>query len=283
MELLERVLTDEDVELPQFPIVCVQHMGLDVCHENKTNHNLYLSFRVLDTDKSIKIYGLTTENFESYAIMLANEKRLEPKNYQFVIEKRTELLEYNIPISKSSRIHLLFVKKTPFKVNLNLKIQEKWEQKQSNIGILPNIPLADNRLSKVIRELINTSEKSLKIISPYTDLHLMEELSSAINRNVDVKLIIKNEKDNNTHSTKQAFPHLQKLLKQNLKSHDNVHARMLICDDEEAVVMSSDINQDSMQNLINCGIHVTDSVAITELVDFFEKIWSSSKNTSKNV
>ena len=44
--------------------------------------------------------------------------------------------------------------------------------------------------------------------------------------------------------------------------------------------MSSDINQDSMQNLINCGIHVTDSVAITELDDFFEKVWNNSKNTS---
>lgn len=280
MESITQNLIDEEIVLPNLPLICTRIQGIDVFHENKTNHKLFLSFKVSEPDKSAKIYCLSMDDFEQYAIQVANQQGREPSAYQFVTEKTSEVSKLEIPLTKTSRIYFLIVKKSPFRVPLRLNIDEKWDPKITEVGVLPNIPHSDNRLSKTIRELINNSKKTLKIISPYTDLHLMDDLTSAINRSVNVKLIIRNNENSKTQSVIQAFPRLQKLLKENLRSNNNIHARILISDVDDALVMSSDISQDSMQNLINCGIHITDSVVLTELNNFFDKIWEESKNTS---
>lgn len=280
MTISERILIDEKIILPNLPLICVQQVGVNVSHENKTNHEVHLSLSVLDTDKTVKIYYLSLEDYEEYSIQASNRRGLEPIKYQFVIEKTLEVSKHRIPIDRTSKLYFLIVKKSPYKVPLKLKIQEKWEPRQNDVRFLPNIPLDDNRLSKTIRELIDKSKKSVKIISPHTDLHLIDSLSSAIDRDVDVRLIIRNKQNQNTQSTLQAFPHLQRLLQNNLKSNDSIHARLLIVDNNEALVMTSDMSLDSMQNLINCGLHITDSTTLSELDEFYEKIWSNSKNTS---
>jgi len=132
--------------------------------------------------------------------------------------------------------------------------------------------------------MINTSSKSLKIISPYTDLHLIEELESIVKKKIDIKLIVRKTDENDsrfTHDVKQAFPHLQRLLQSNLKQNDKVHARLIIKDENEALIMSSDLKQDSMHDLINCGISVTDLSTVSHLSTFFNDVWNLSKNTSK--
>lgn len=147
--------------------------------------------------------------------------------------------------------------------------------------VLPGLSIMNNPLGKKIRNMIQGSQFSLKIISPHTDLHLIDEISAAIERGVKVSLIIRNDDQHNSQATKQAYPHLQELLKNNLKSHERLHARLLIKDDSEAIITSSDLEQNSMQNLLNCGIYVSNPDLIVELNGFFQEVWNSSKNSSK--
>ncbi|MCI0447804.1 phospholipase D-like domain-containing protein [bacterium] len=275
----ERIVFDEEFALPNIPILCVQHQGIDIQHDGKTNHFVRIYFKVQE-NKSAKLYLLNTEEFESYAIKANTvSSSLEPKQFQLCSEKTNEFKSQDIPIHKNCRLHFLFAKSSPFKVPLHFTVREFWNPDPKIMYVYPGIPITNNQLSKKIRSMILESQNNLKILSPHTDLHVIEDITSAINRGIEVKLIIRNSGKNQTQSTSQAFPHLQRLLKKNLKSNDNIHARILIKDDSEALVMSSDLSQDSMQNLINCGIHVSDSTSISNLISFFDEIWNSSKNT----
>ena len=111
------------------------------------------------------------------------------------------------------------------------------------------------------------------------DLHLIDEIAGAIERGVEVLLITRATDKLNTHDTKMAFPHLQKLLRKNLKMNERIHARIIIRDDIEALMMSSDLTQDSIQNLLNCGIRISDTNVIEDLLIFFDNVWNSSKNS----
>lgn len=281
MVVLERVISDEEFTLSNLPIAHYRIYPVDVSHEGKSNHTVHISFNVLEPNKTVKFYHLDTDDFEKYALQ-ANSTggNLDPKKWLYKLDKANELKQYDIPISKSIRLHFIFAKITPSKIPIRVIIRESWEPDGGIVRILSGIPITNNQLSKQIRQLIHSSTRSLKILSPHTDLHLIDDLSEAITRGVQVQLIIRNLDQQNTPTTKQAFPHLQKILGKNLKSNDKIHARVLVKDDCEAIVMSSDLDQNSMQNLINCGVHISDSVPISQLNDFFEEIWKSSKNTS---
>lgn len=275
-----RVIVDSKFSLPSIPIMCYQHQGVDISHEGKSKHVVSVSFSVLDPNKKISFYHLNVDEFESYAFR-ANSlgSDFEPKNPLFKLSKVSNCKNYEISITETTRLHFMFAK-TGTSVPLQLTIVESWESDTGIVKVLPGIPITDNQLSKRIKQLIHESTHTLKIISPHTDLHLMDDISDAIKRNVEVRLIIRNEDQYNTHTTKQAYPHLQKILGKNLKSNEKIHSRLIIKDSDLAIVMSSDIDQNSMQNLINCGMEISDSLPITELNRFFEEIWRQSKNTS---
>lgn len=280
MTRFERVIADEEFTLKNIPIINYQHSGYDVFHECKSNHEVSVSFKVLDPNKKISFYHMTTDGFEKYAFQAnAIGSDLEPRTYIFQLKKVSGYDNYKIPIVQSTRLHFIFAKSGAF-VPIKLTIVESWESDNNTVGVLPGIPIMDNRLSKRIKQLIHESTTSLKIISPHTDLHLIEDISDAVKRGVDVKLIIRNEDHQNTAVTKQAFPRLQRVLGKNLKSNDKIHSRLIIRDTANAIVMSSDMEQNSLQNLINCGVEVFDSFPIGELNHFFDEIWRQSKNTN---
>ncbi len=54
----------------------------------------------------------------------------------------------------------------------------------------------------------------------------------------------------------------------------------MIKDDSEVLIMTSDINQDSMQHLINYGIRTSESSTVIKASEFFEEVWAMSKNTA---
>lgn len=280
MATFKRVIMDGEYSLPVIPLFCSQHVGIDIFHEGKTNHMVSLSFKVLESDKKIKFYHISTDEFEKFALQ-ANSAggNIDPTDAIFKSGKVHSYDGYDIPIHESTRLHFVFSKygaKVPFKVT----IVESWENDKKIIKILPGIPITNNQLSKRIKQLISESKTSLKIISPHTDLHLFDDISEAVKRGVNVELIIRNLDQQNTAPTQQAFPYLQKILGKNLKSNTKIHTRLIIKDNSEAIIMSSDIDQNSMQNLINCGIEISDSTPISELNNFFKEIWLASHETS---
>lgn len=279
MTELQRNVFEGEVEIPTLPLVCMKHFGFDIFHDGKNEHELDISFFVNPVKpKIIKFYILNNEQFESYALQNTN---FLPSSFTYN-EKTHKLENYKMPITKSTRIHFFFGNAGPHaaKIPIKLIIKERWIPTSEKLQPFSGIPFESEQLSKKIQDMINSSKKSLYIISPYTDLHLTESLKSSIDRGVKAKLIIRNVKDdqNITHSVKQALPYLQRLFQKNLKISKKLHARLIIKDEQEVLVMTSDLNQDSMHNLINCGMSSTDSVAVTQFITFFNDVWKTTND-----
>jgi len=282
---MEKILLNESFEIKRIPLFTGTIMSVQVNHEGKYNHIMEVSFKILETNalNLVNFYILTPEQFEDW--MVPNEgtsaRVVNPKKFFKKVTKIHSLVE-NVEIEKNTRYYFAWINSlpNPTKIKGNILVKEKWEPIDSKPLVYSSSDLANNSLSKKIREMISTANKNLKIISPYTDLHLIEEFLNAVKLNVEVLLIIRNDKDFQTHDTKVAFPRLQKLLQKNLKTNSHIHARLIIKDGKEAMLMTSDLQQESMQNLINCGIFLKDTKALADLIDFFNEVWNSSKNTS---
>jgi hypothetical protein len=51
---------------------------------------------------------------------------------------------------------------------------------------------------------------------------------------------------------------------------------MLIVDDKEMIISSSDLTRDQLFDEFNAGVFVTDSKRISAAVEYFENAWSQS-------
>ena len=60
----------------------------------------------------------------------------------------------------------------------------------------------------------------------------------------------------------------QKLIK-------NIHSRLIICDSKEAIVSSADLDQKSLQGLINIGIKTSNYKLVKEIISFFDQAWGT--------
>jgi hypothetical protein len=283
MEAMQRILIEQDLVLTRIPLHLKRIVPVDISHDGKSEHSIIISFNITEKSESsdtIDFYILTAKQYDNWIISATNPGTADPPNYTHIIRKSPMLQNYTLPISQTGRWYFLVENSgmTISRIVVNLLVKETWIPNLDKPIIYTTLSVTDNSLSKKIKDLIRESKINLKIISPFTDLYLIEEISGVIEKGVEVSLIMRGNDRLNTHDTKTAFPHLQKLLKKNLKINERIHARIIIKDDREALIMSSDLTQDGMQNLINCGILITDTSVIADLLIFFNNIWNASKN-----
>jgi hypothetical protein len=130
-----------------------------------------------------------------------------------------------------------------------------------------------------IRQLIKNAKKRLYFAVQVIDTELLEEIINAINRRVDVKIVIaepnmrwfKNKRDARALALKE----LNKLLK--IKVKEDLHCRMLIID-EKVVVGSMDLDRQGLTVHDNIAIETDDPALIENAIEEFHKIFQKSKD-----
>lgn len=163
--------------------------------------------------------------------------------------------------------------------NIHLKIFEEWdvEKNTGDLDLFTTAPPYDKSLLKQSEKMIETTHENLKIITPYIDMSLILLLLEKFDSGTNIRIITRSRSDFSGKSAKEAFDNLKRKLGVNHKENSLIHSRILIKDDSEILVSSSDLTQDSLLGQFNAGIVSKDKHMIQKLSNYFENVWNYKK------
>lgn len=171
----------------------------------------------------------------------------------------------------------------------------EWEnilqnQKQKTIKpyFIHTSPIYGNQMHKKeihdkVREMLKGAQKEIRICSLYIDF-LYEDIINiaAENQELNIKILCRPGKDIGglrERICKNVIDLLKIASKGNLRTNPVFHSRMIIIDDKELMVSSSDLTRDQLFDEFNAGIYTNEKDSIQKAVNYFDNIWiNSSKN-----
>ncbi len=133
--------------------------------------------------------------------------------------------------------------------------------------------------SRIIKEKASaaidaTNQGDVILLTGYFDNALVDKLSRALRRGVQVRLIVPtyhaNEHDNINATRRVRTANGQ------VKQHDSNHARLMVFGVREAMVSSADPKTDGLDQNYEAGIWTTNRTIIQNCKDFFEEIWNEA-------
>ena len=135
----------------------------------------------------------------------------------------------------------------------------------------PNSRIIKDKVSAAIDA---TNQGDIILLTGYFDNALVDKLSRALRRGVQVRLIVPtyhaNEHDN-INATRRI-----KTANGQVKQHDSNHARLMVFGTREAMVSSADPKTDGLDQNYEAGIWTTNRTLIQDCKVFFEEIWNEA-------
>lgn len=252
-------------------------------HIGKSNHKLNIDFSVHQSENSnndVNFYIMNKIEYENWINTILPDEFAKsyskiPKEARYVIER---VKEHNLALDVHGDGIAFFIFDNRFSSltgkDIEIQIFEEWdEEEQPPNKIVTTIPAINETLKEEAEMLIDDSNESLYIISPYFDLTVINRLIRARDRGVDIKIILRNDpelkglaKEGQTQIIKQ-FPNNHKLLK-------SIHSRIIISDRKRTLISSADLDQKSLQALSNLGVTTQDTILIKKVISYFDYLWS---------
>lgn len=129
--------------------------------------------------------------------------------------------------------------------------------------------------------MFQSAKSEIRILSPHFEL-LHDELIKLITEkpNLSFKVITRPKGEQAKHNQK-IIDLLNKYTKGNCKSHWKLHSRVVIIDDREVLISSSDLNRDGLIDQYNAGIWTRDKETVEIAIMFFENIWNESSDKTQ--
>ena len=251
-------------------------------HVGKTEHKLYIRFTIHQSENStndINFYVMNEQQYFDWLNIVIPKEHISQaytlaKDAAFK-SKRTRDCNTAIDIHTDGMAYLVFDNRfsSMTRKNIDIEYYQEWNEETKPNDILTTIPPEDESLKEEIERMIDESKESLMIISPYCDMTMINGLINAKEAGVDIKIILRNDEHvkglakDGLEQIKKYFPENHKLLK-------NIHSRIIICDYKEAIVSSADLDQKSLQGLLNLGVKISEPDLVKKIIDYFSYIWS---------
>lgn len=151
-------------------------------------------------------------------------------------------------------------------------------------------PLDDENVGKMVYlDMINRAAKQVYIMTPYLilDNEMLTALCFAAKRGVDVRIILPHIPDK-TYAFCLAKSHYKDLVEAGVKVYEYtpgfVHAKVVLCDDKEAVVGTINFDYRSLYLHFECGVYMYKVAALTDIkADFSETMDKSELITMEAV
>lgn len=200
-----------------------------------------------------------------------------PQNYiDFSGQVKEGIFEKNV----SQSIHAYFVLDNRYSSfsskRVTLVVREEWDEQESSMDLVTTVPPQDRSLNAEVKRIIEDSKTNLKIISPYIDMLLLDELLNKHQQGINIQIITREKDGFAGKDKKDTFEHLKNNLKTNHKTNKSIHSRIIIKDEQEALVSSADLTYDSMIAQFNVGIMTSDTNIIRKLLEYFNNVWQKS-------
>ena len=136
-------------------------------------------------------------------------------------------------------------------------------------------------IQKIIRRMLHSAKSEIKILSPYIEL-LHDELIKLITEkpNLSFKVITRPKGEQAKHNQK-IIDLLNKYTKGNCKNHWKLHSRIVIVDNQEVLISSSDLDRNGLIDQYNAGLWTRDKETVEDAIKFFENIWNVSNDKTQ--
>jgi hypothetical protein len=167
---------------------------------------------------------------------------------------------------------------------------EKYQQVLSNQRpiFVHTSPLYQGRLhvkkiEKCIGEMLGRAKKEIRITSPFIDM-FYEELINLKEKTpeLSIKLITRPKREIEGIRGKIAQNVVDLLgiaTKDNVLQSAILHSRVIIIDDTEVLVSSSDLTRDQLYDEFNAGIWTSEREAVQEAIKFFDNLFEMERNS----
>lgn len=248
------------------------------------NHSFSVHFQVQQPTSNkydIQFYLLTEEQLIDWLVNCREKKnRFLPITKFEYYSKRAKNGKITFESLSSGKTYFVLDNSYSFTntKTVKIKITEEWDEIDSIPNVFTTTSVTDKSLFNEFGRLISNSRKSLKITSPFIDTTMIDKIIESHRKGGVVKFITKPKDEIQGKDCKNAFENLKETLGENLKTHSNIHSRMIIRDNLEACVSSADLSRDSFGTLFNLGITISDKQIIKKIDKYFEKIWKKSSS-----
>ena len=174
-------------------------------------------------------------------------------------------------------LHMWYLdeKEADFGPYLNVEIPAEPE----NGFVMPygDCPLDDDKVGEqVYMDMLNRAHRYVHIMTPYLilDGELENALKYAAERGVDVRIMLPGVPDKYVPFA-LALTHYKSLLKSGVKIYEYtpgfVHAKVFVCDDQEAVVGTINLDYRSLYHHFECGTYLWGTDCIPAIAEDFEQ------------
>lgn len=127
--------------------------------------------------------------------------------------------------------------------------------------------------------MLNNATQTIRISSLYVDM-LYENIIDVIQENnIEVKIIVRPRKDIQgirEKISKSVLDILSISTRGKVRTNPIIHARMLIIDDKEVLISTSDLTRDQLFDEYNAGIWTKNQVIVENAIKFFDNAWEES-------
>lgn len=150
------------------------------------------------------------------------------------------------------------------------------------IATLPSTRLESRRadIKREVNRIITSAEDSLRIATIRMDM-MHDELINRIQRedDLEVKLLTSTGTASGarTKMKKAVMNEMVKRLEGNVREDELMHARMVIGDEQQAVISTADLTRDQLVDEFNAGVYTRNDEFVEEATEFFEKMWDDAE------
>ncbi|AIF82374.1 phosphatidylserine/phosphatidylglycerophosphate/cardiolipin synthase [Candidatus Nitrososphaera evergladensis SR1] len=276
-----RILYDGMLDIPT-SLNGISVLSYDLDHLGKTNHKISVSFTVLHINQSntvddIRLYVLSRDQFVTWALncLRNNNAYLCPVQYSHY-SGQVPSGQVTLQVHSGGSLHFLLDNRysTFSSKRVAIRIDEEWEEQTGQLDLVTTIPPHDRSLEDEAKRMICNCNHTLKIISPYADMSFVKDILEK-SKSANIQIITR-ARDEFTSDKRQAFGFIKDNLKDNHRINNFVHSRIIIRDNEEALISSADLTQDGLMKQYNTGAIISDANVMRKLLKYFDEVWHQS-------
>mgnify|MGYP001123462868 CR=1 FL=1 len=163
--------------------------------------------------------------------------------------------------------------------NSLMKLHQKL-LRQRPIFLHTSPPAAKEIYDKIL-DMLPRAKKEIRVASPFIDM-LYEEIAKAKqnNPNLGVKIISRPKKETGgprERIAKGAIDELNRVTRGGVIESELIHARVVIVDENEALISSADLTRDQLIDEFNAGVWTCDKEVVRNAIDFFDNMFQLEK------
>jgi phosphatidylserine/phosphatidylglycerophosphate/cardiolipin synthase-like enzyme len=134
-------------------------------------------------------------------------------------------------------------------------------------------------LKSKIEQMLHEATKKI-MVTGWLDTSLLDILQKKHAEGVSIRIITKRPESGSPQPTRTAYRKLVDIAE--VRRNELWHFRLIVCDDKEALVTSSDLTTHSLSQNFEAGVWTCSPMVVNRAIKLFEKVWQHAETKDVN-